>query len=115
MIRRNGTYESEIREKMRGGEGKVRIEHLWKKEELKGKTRLCARLTLDPGASIGFHEHAGEEEIYAIVSGEGITVDGGTEAHVRAGDTILTGDGAGHSIQAVGAQPLVILAVILLC
>jgi len=112
MIRRNGSYEGEVREKMRGGKGTVRVEHLWKKDELKGRTRLCARLTLEPGRSIGFHEHLNEAEVFVILSGEGKCLDGGVETLVRGGDTVLTGDGAGHAIEAVGTVPLVILAFI---
>jgi mannose-6-phosphate isomerase-like protein (cupin superfamily) len=85
---------------------------LWKKDELKGRTRLCARLILDPGSSIGFHEHVDEEEVYIITRGTGLLHEAEGEVEVFAGDTILTGDGAGHSIAAVGDQPLEIIAVI---
>ena len=43
--------ETEVRDKMRGGQGQVHIRHLFKKEEIKARTRLCARLTLPPGAT----------------------------------------------------------------
>ena len=112
MIRRDGSYEVDIRRNMRGGQGQVTIEHLWKKDELKGRTRLCARLTLQPGSSIGFHEHVDEEEVFYVVSGAGLVQDAGTENAVAAGDTILTGGGAGHAVEATGDTPLVMLAVI---
>lgn len=40
--------------------------------------------------------------------------DNGTTAEVGSGDGVLTGDGASHSIEAVGDEPLVMMAVILL-
>lgn len=112
MIRRSGTYEVSTREAMRGGAGTVRIEHFWAKEELKGKTRLCARLVLQPGTSIGFHEHVAEEEVFIVARGQGRVTDGDRKVLVNEGDTILTGDGAGHAVEAVGDEALELIAII---
>ncbi|NOY80566.1 MAG: cupin domain-containing protein [Kiritimatiellaeota bacterium] len=112
MIRRKGEYEVSLRENMRGGSGTVRIEHFWRKDELKGPTRLLARLTLEPGTSIGFHEHADEEEVFVVVHGRARVTDGDVVTEVEEGDTILTGDGAGHAVEALGDVPLELLAVI---
>ena len=113
MIRRNGEYRVDIREEMRGGSGKVKIEHLWDTEkELKANNRLFARLTLEPGCSIGFHHHEGEEEVFVITGGRAEADDNGNVVILNAGDTILTGDGGGHSIKCVSDEPLEILAVI---
>ena len=113
MIRRESECKVEVREKMRGGSGSVRIAHFWLPQELKAKSRLCARLTLQPGSSIGFHEHNGEDEVYVILRGRGIVDEGGQKVQVAAGDTVLTGNGAGHAIAAVGTEPLEMLAVIM--
>lgn len=112
MIRRSGTYPVTVREKMRGGNGSVKVEEFWGKGDLKAKTRLFAKLTLAPGSGIGFHEHVGEEEVYVILRGRGLLEEGGQKIPVAAGDSILTRDGAGHAIEAVGDEPLEILAVI---
>lgn len=112
MIRRNGDYDCEVRDGMRGGKGRVTIEHLWKREELNGKTRLCAKLTIPPGASIGFHEHVSEEEVYIITAGTGIITDNGNDEPIGPGDSILTGNGAGHAIACTGDTPLEFFAFI---
>ena len=112
MVRRDGTYESEVRENMRGGNGAVKIEHLWKKDELGSKTRLCARLTLAPGSGIGYHEHNEEEEIFIVNSGRGVVHDGEERTHVEPGDTILTGNGSAHAVECEGSEPLVLTALI---
>lgn len=112
MIRRNGTYEVDVRNEMRGGKGSVRIEHFWSKGEMKGKTRLFAKLTLEPGSSIGFHEHGGEEEIFVVLRGAARMLDGDEAVVLQPGDTILTGDGAGHAVESVGSEPLEMVAVI---
>ena len=113
MIRRNGTYQVDLREAMRGGDGTVKIEHFWdEKNELQGLNRLFARLTLEPGCSIGFHRHEEELEVFVVISGEGEVDDNGAVALVKAGDTIATGFGAGHAVRCTGTEALVMLAVI---
>jgi mannose-6-phosphate isomerase-like protein (cupin superfamily) len=114
MVKKSPDMEKEVRERMRDGMGKVEIIHLFKKEELKGKVRLLARLVLKKDCSIGFHRHEGEEEIFYIISGKGIVDDNGTSSSVKAGDAVVTGGGAGHSIMNRDDEPLEILAVILL-
>ncbi len=112
MIRHDGNYDITLREKMYGGEGTVKIEHFWKADELKATTRLCARLSLEPGTSIGLHQHDNEEEVFVIISGQGRVNDDGRQDLVGPGDTILTGGGAGHAVEAVGDEPLVMVAFI---
>jgi mannose-6-phosphate isomerase-like protein (cupin superfamily) len=111
MIRRNDQYRCEVREEMRGGDGKVKIEHFWDKDELKSNNRLFARLTLEPGSSIGSHEHTGEEEVFVVVQGRAEADDNGEIVILETGDTILTSN-ACHSIKSIGDKPLVLVAVI---
>lgn len=113
MIRKQGDCRTEERFEMRGGNGTVRIEHLFEPgSELKAPTRLCAKLFLEPGASIGFHRHENEEEIFVIVKGCGEIDDNGSVKQVAAGDAVLTGNGAGHAVKNTGDETLEILAVI---
>ena len=113
MIRKQSDYRIDERPEMRGGNGTVRIEHLFEPgTELKTPTRLCAKLYLEPGVSIGFHRHENEEEIFVIVKGQGEIDDNGTSRQVAAGDSVLTGNGAGHAVKNTGSETLEILAVI---
>jgi quercetin dioxygenase-like cupin family protein len=114
MIRRKGEYQVDIREEMRGGDGKVKIEHLWdEKNELKGPARLMAKITLEPGCGIGFHNHDNEEEIFYIIKGTIEADDNGEKVILNAGDTILTGNGAGHAVKCVSDEAAEMTAVIL--
>ncbi len=113
MIKNAGEMISEIKNQMRGGKGSIEMTHIFKQEELLGKSRMVAKITINPGSSIGMHEHTGEEEIYYITGGKGIVNDNGTVKEVTAGDAILTGNGASHSIENNGTEPLVFVAVIL--
>ena len=114
MIRRDGSFQSEVREHMRGGDGSARIEHLWKaKDELgASSTRLFAKVVLEPGSGIGPHVHDKEEEVYVILKGEAEVDDNGVKAILKPGDTILTGNGATHSIKCHGSSTLEFMAVI---
>lgn len=113
MNRQRGHYRTEIRREMRGGTGQVGIEHLWEPaKEMLAPNRMAAKLTLEPGSSIGFHRHEDEEELFYIISGRAQADDNGVTVELEAGDTLLTGNGAGHSIRNIGEDALEILAVI---
>lgn len=113
MIRNAGEMVTEIKNQMRGGKGSIKMTHIFKQDELIGKSRLVAKITINPGSSIGMHDHTGEEEIYYITGGKGIVNDNGITKEVTVGDAILTGNGASHSIENNGVEPLEFVAVIL--
>ncbi len=113
MIKKMAEMAVETRENMRGGAGTVTLQHLFKADEIKARSRLCARLTIPPGAGIGAHRHDGEDELFVVIKGEGVVDEDGGTARVTAGDAILTGQGASHAIRNEGTEPLEILAVIM--
>jgi len=110
LIKRN-EMKTEIKEKMRGGEGRAELVHLVDCQNEKN-IRMLAEITLQPGCSIGNHSHENETEYFLILSGEGIVNDNGTEKPVKSGDAVITGNGASHSIRNNGSVPLVLHAVI---
>jgi mannose-6-phosphate isomerase-like protein (cupin superfamily) len=112
MIRRKDDMDIDVKHEMRGGIGDAVITHIYKKDELKGNSRLCAKLSLEPGASIGNHAHESEEEIYYILNGKGLVIDNGEPIEVYEGDAVLTRDGASHSIENIGTETLEFMAVI---
>jgi mannose-6-phosphate isomerase-like protein (cupin superfamily) len=113
MIRKLADRSTENRSSMRGGTGTVTVSHFFKTEEITAKTRLCANLTIPPGASIGAHQHNGEDEVYIVTRGTGLLDDGKSITQVAAGDAILTGNGESHSISNNGTTDLEIIAVIM--
>jgi mannose-6-phosphate isomerase-like protein (cupin superfamily) len=112
MIKRPGEMKIQVRENMRGGTGPITFQHLFEQNEMTAKVRLCARLTIPPGAGIGPHAHEREDEVYIITRGSGLLDDGATETRVNAGDAILTGKGESHAIRNDGAEDLELFAVI---
>jgi mannose-6-phosphate isomerase-like protein (cupin superfamily) len=113
MIRNAEQMRTEVREHMRGGPGKVFMRHIIEKEEL-SHSRLFAEVILEPGDGIGVHEHSGETEYYWILSGSGTVAEADGERRVSAGDVVITGNGASHSIRNDGSEPLRFAALILL-
>jgi len=113
MVKRNGSYPTEIMEKMRGGDGSAIIERPLTPDELYEKGRLFAVITLEPGSSIGYHVHEGEMETFFILSGEAEYSDGVETVILFPGDTTLTLSGEGHSVRCAGDATLKLLALIL--
>jgi mannose-6-phosphate isomerase-like protein (cupin superfamily) len=113
MIRKPNEMETEVRHEMRGGKGDVGFLHAFKKEEFGAACRVCSTLILEPGCSIGEHAHVGEDEIYYIISGTGRVCDNGEWITVTAGDAVLTGKGASHSVENIGEDTLKIFAVVM--
>lgn len=101
-------------EKKAGGKGHVFIEPLLGEKELAGKCGLYAQVTLEPGCSLGYHEHHGESETYYILQGSGIYSDNGTDITVKAGDTTFCPSGEGHGLENTASEGnLVFMALII--
>jgi len=112
MVIHRSEMKTECKEKMRGGEGKTHLTHLLDGNSQKN-ARMFAEITLDEGCSIGDHRHDSETEYYFIISGFGTVNDDGKEVEVKQGDTIITGNGASHSIKNTGSVPLIFHAIII--
>ncbi len=88
----------ELREHMRAGDGTVKITNFVGKDELLGKGRLFARITLEPGCSIGEHIHEGDSELFVVERGCPTYNDGGTTVEAKPGDVLICPAETGHSI-----------------
>jgi quercetin dioxygenase-like cupin family protein len=105
---------SEIREKMRGGDGAVELLNIIPKENFPPKIRYTGVITLKQGCGIGSHPHEGEEELFYCISGEGALDDNGTEKVLKAGDCHICKDGQSHGILNKKDEDLKLFAVIAL-
>ncbi len=109
MIRQGSECKVEYREHMRDGDGTVQITNFINDPvELNEKGRLFAKITLVPGASIGYHD----AELFYILKGTGEYNDGGTLRTVTAGDVTLCPTGTGHGIANKSDEVLELVAVI---
>jgi len=111
MVVKHNDMKTEARPNMRGGEGTVYLTDLGRDGSMP-HCRLASVITLPKGASIGYHQHVGETEMFAVIQGCGTVNDDGREFAVEAGDSVFTADGHWHGIKNTGDIELKMVAVI---
>lgn len=95
------------------GKGTTHIERLLPDECLQNEIVMYAKVTLDKGASIGIHPHINDSESYYILKGKARYIDNQTE-HILSEDACTyTAKGNSHSIENIGSEPLVFIALII--
>lgn len=105
--------KTEIVTNMCNGTGDVIVQHILEEPELNGKCGLYAKVILEPGCSVGYHEHHQESETYYILTGEGEYNDDGKKRMVKPGDITFTPDGHGHELINTGKENLEFMALII--
>ena len=78
--------EGVTRENMKGGSGKATFYYVPIPDD-DGAITMASRIELEPGASIGFHEHSRRRSIRHSI-GKGVFTDGTTETEVNPGDIL---------------------------
>lgn len=111
MLIKNNEMKTEIRNKMRGGDGGIKLKHYVSADKIPNG-RLMADITIPVDCSIGTHEHKSETEYYIILSGIGEVNEDGKIYSVSAGDVVVTHD-ATHGIKNSGKTDLRMIAVII--
>ena len=95
MIRTQHECQVEYREHMRDGEGTVQITNfITGPAELNEKGRLFAKITLNPGCSIGYHIHEKDAELFYIMKGTAEYNDNNVIRIVKAENFLLLTEGA---------------------
>ncbi len=113
MIRKPNEFRVEYKEHMRDGDGTVQLTHfIAGPEELENKGRLFAKITLNPGCSIGYHVHETDAELFYILKGTAEYNDAGVICTVTAGDVTICPAGTGHGIANKTDEVVELVAVI---
>ncbi|MBE6595778.1 MAG: cupin domain-containing protein [Ruminococcaceae bacterium] len=112
MIIKASNCKADARKNMKGGDGTVYVTEFVTPKELNEKGRLFGNIHLAPGASIGYHVHEGESELFYVVRGEAVYNDNGTEYPISAGDTAIVTAGNGHAVANRGTDPVDLVALI---
>ena len=99
---------------IQNGKGIIHIKDLADQAGMYDHGRMFAHIVIDPGCSLGYHEHHGESETYYILSGQGDYDDNGTIRPVKAGDVTFTPDNHGHGLTNTGDTDLVFMALIIM-
>ena len=68
---------------------------------------MTIKVTLNEGHSMNYHNHKHRDEVWVVISGEGMTVIDGTEKQVKAGDVVTMPAGCNHTVIARTALKLI--------
>ena len=88
------------------------VKDLTDREGLYGHGKMFSHIVVNPGCSIGYHDHQHETEFYYILRGEAVFNDDGTEVPVHPGDICATGFGQHHALENRGKEPVELIALI---
>lgn len=113
MIRKAAQLRHNDEVNLKGGNGVVEIVNFLEATESCGVGRLFAVSIIPPGASIGYHQHQGDFEIYYMLKGQAHVVDNGVEGILEPGDCMVCYDGDSHSIENRGEEAVEYIALIL--
>ncbi|MDR1660735.1 MAG: cupin domain-containing protein [Desulfovibrio sp.] len=104
------------REKVAGGEGILAGKFSFTRNDpgpAENVINEIGWMTLQPGHSIGMHQHRDNEDAYLIIFGEGVFTDSeGKETVVTGGDVTIARAGQSHALKNTGNLPLIFLDIV---
>lgn len=103
------------KEKLAGGEGVLKGRYAFTRNmpPAHHAVKEIAWLSLEPQHSIGLHKHESNEDVYVIVSGQGVLTDAdGKDYPVKPGDVMIARKGDSHALRNSGAETLVFVSLI---
>jgi mannose-6-phosphate isomerase-like protein (cupin superfamily) len=113
MITRKSDLHTENPANVKGGAGSPTMTHFMSDETSQGIGRLFAEVELNPGVSIGYHQHLGEQEVYYVISGVATVEDDDKQEHeLGVGDSMICFDGESHSVANNTDEPLKLIALV---
>ena len=110
ILHGHDNVEEEVGNNCHDGTGQFSVRTLLK-EEFESSLAYVRELVLKAHSSIGIHDHRGDEEIYYIVSGQGVMIVDDEKRNVKPGDVILTKSGSSHGLINQSDQDLKIFVV----
>ncbi|MBD3385841.1 cupin domain-containing protein [candidate division KSB1 bacterium] len=112
MIKKKTDMQREPLPECHGGKGALDWTNVLENKDLKGRRlKFWHDNILEPGVSIGVHQHKDDEEYYYIIDGEGtMTLDDKTFT-VQPGDITAVYPGGYHGLENTGSEPMRIIVV----
>jgi mannose-6-phosphate isomerase-like protein (cupin superfamily) len=112
MLKRNAEFVT-VTEKADGGLGNFTMRNIFASEaELPAHMRLACEVLIQPGEECKSHIHAGDTEIYYILSGRAEYEGAEGKNVLEPGDATVCYDGESHAIRCLGDKALNFLAFI---
>ncbi|MBP5412929.1 MAG: cupin domain-containing protein [Bacteroidales bacterium] len=113
MVRKSSQMQVRYREHVADGKGLLFSQDIFLESEMADKARMCSKITLPAGSSIGTHAHVQDAELYYVLKGELKVVDNGKEYSLHTGDAVFTALGGTHSVSNETDSAAEFLAVII--
>ena len=90
-----------------GGDGSIQLCRVADAASLAGACNFIDLAVVPPGATIGRHRHAAdEEEFYLVLSGSALMYREGEELTLGPGDLVRNPPGGEHGLRALGPEPV---------
>ena len=109
MIVRNFKQIEGVKKPSHDGAGLVDHVYLFTQDDLNTNLQFVLLCHLEPGSSIGYHQHGENEEVYAILEGSGLMRVNDETRQVTAGDVVLNKPGWSHGLENNADVPLRLL------
>ncbi len=109
MIVRNHQQIPECHRDLHDGQGLCDNRELFRDVDFETNLAFLVRTIIPPGATIGYHSHGADEEMYVILSGHAIMTVNGERRDVGPGDAILNRQGWSHGLENLSDAPVEIL------
>ncbi|MFB0957664.1 cupin domain-containing protein [Clostridiaceae bacterium HFYG-1003] len=113
MIKKQDDFRIEKSVAHKDGKGEIKIVNFFEKDDFLGKGRFYGKSIIEPGNSIGYHQHVGDQEAYFILKGKARYSDNGTIFELNPGEMAICRDGDFHSIEPIGDETLEYISIIL--
>jgi uncharacterized cupin superfamily protein len=88
------------------GVGSIGFMRLSERFGLRGDWIFVDFASVPPGATVGLHRHAADEELYVIVRGSGVATTNGEDEPIAAGSVLVNPPHAIHGIRNDGSEAL---------
>lgn len=113
MVIRKEAQRVQVRDSIRGGNGRLENRHIIEPDAMFGSATLFTEFFFDPGDSIGPHVHDSDAEVYYLLEGTLTLIEDGRETELHPGDASYAHSGVSHAIENRSDESARMLAVIL--
>ena len=96
-------------ERSHGGDGLLEKVRVMTSGDFETPVEFVDYVIVPPGATIGYHRHGDDEEVYFVMEGRGLMTDGETEVAVKKGDIIVNSRHGSHGLSNNTNENIVLL------
>lgn len=88
MIRNFLETKKQIQHSAHEGNGAVELYEIWNKSDFLSNCDFIDRQVIPPNATVGYHKHGNDEEMYIILEGSGTMTIDNQQVKIKKGDMI---------------------------